>query len=36
MKKAEKMGAVKSIAIDAREEFIRDYVFKAHQGRCLV
>lgn len=35
VKKAEKVGAVKAIAIDAREEFIRDYVFRALKADAL-
>jgi argininosuccinate synthase len=34
-KKALKLGAIKSFAIDAREEFISDYVFKAIKADAL-
>jgi len=34
-KKAVKLGAIKSLAVDAREEFIRDYVFKAIKADAL-
>ncbi|MCX6004363.1 MAG: argininosuccinate synthase [Chloroflexi bacterium] len=35
IKKAEKVGAVKAIAVDARETFINDYVFRALQADAL-
>jgi argininosuccinate synthase len=35
VKKAVKLGAIKSLAIDAREAFIHDYVFKAIKADAL-
>ena len=35
VKKAVKLGAIKSLAIDAREAFINDYVFKAIKANAL-
>jgi len=35
VKKAVKLGAIKSLAIDAREAFIQDYVFKAIKADAL-
>lgn len=34
-KKAEKLGAIKSLAIDARETFINEYVFRAIKANAL-
>lgn len=35
VQKAVKLGAIKSLAIDAREEFIKEYVFKAIKADAL-